>query len=106
NSVTITWGVNVSYSLVSFNGPVFSVVSGDPFGAIANVTGIPAGDVFFTLDGALAINWQGLGFSSGDQITVDFSAVPGRIVGAGFPGLVLAFGGALACYRRRKAVAA
>jgi hypothetical protein len=79
NSLTITHAHDISYLPTSFNGPTFSVVSGDPFDPIASVTGIPAGDVFFAPDGALAINWSALAFSVGDKITVDF-AVPGAAV--------------------------
>ena len=48
------------------------------------------GAVSLTNGGSVfSINWAGASFTEGETITVNFAAVPGPIVGAGLPGLVI-----------------
>jgi PEP-CTERM motif len=83
NSVTLTMAPapfsSVSYSPDPFNGPVFTVLSGNSF---ASVTGIRANNpdcipcnpiTAFVLGDSLYINWQGAGGGVGDTVHIDFT---------------------------------
>jgi hypothetical protein len=83
NSVTLTMATapltDVFYSADPFNGPVFTVLSGNSFGSITglvvnNPDCVPCNPITASLSGnSLFINWQGAGGEVGDTITVDFS---------------------------------
>jgi hypothetical protein len=73
-----------SWTADPFNGPQFTVLSGDLFGSVigihANLQCTPCSPVeAFVLGDTLFVNWQGGGGNTGDTITIDFapvSAVP------------------------------
>jgi PEP-CTERM motif len=77
DSLILTAESEVFYAVASFNGPVFSVVSGNPFAAITRVV-FPSrqGGSAFLSGGALYVNWAGDQFIKGDTVTVDFASVP------------------------------
>ena len=90
----------------AFNGPSFTDLTGS-FGTIASISGGPVGLASLTNGGSVfSINWAGVSFTQGQEIVVNFAPVPGPLVGAGLPGLVMAFGGLLAWRRRRNQAAA
>jgi hypothetical protein len=117
NSLTLTMApaplTSVSYTADPFNGPVFSIVSGNAFGSVTDVVTnlhcTPCDPVTaFVSGGSLYVDWAGAGGDVGDTITVDFtvagpvSAVPGPIAGGGVPGLIFAGGGLIAWWRRKR----
>jgi PEP-CTERM motif len=75
DDVIITQTSEVFYGAASFNGPVFSIVSGNPFTSITSVS-YPTGEPVsaFLSGGDLYINWEGTHLVAGDTVTVDFGS--------------------------------
>jgi len=109
---------------VPFNGAPSTVLfqisqGGGPFATVASYTTNPPGDAgvsnfvtsvtpFFLQTGLFSFRVidtvsaaAGNDFAI-DNLSIDAAAVPGPIVGAGFPGLLMALGGLVALARRRR----
>jgi hypothetical protein len=84
---------NASFSPDPFNGPVFTVLSGNSFGSVIGIhpslTCSPCAPITAYVSGdSLFINWQGAGANVGDTIELDFS-VGGPVAGVPEPSIWL-----------------
>jgi hypothetical protein len=71
SSVVFTFQQDTIWSPFPFNGPEFSVLSGNPFGNVVGVTSPEPVDAHVD-GGVLFVNWQGDSFKTGDTITIAF----------------------------------
>lgn len=95
---------NPQWNAASQNGPVFSVVSGSLFPAIANVFASQGSVSAFLLNDKLYVNLAGWSYHDGDTISVEFGASPVPLPAA-LPLLAAGLGamGFMGWRKRRKA---
>jgi hypothetical protein len=100
---------NPSWNTAEFNGPGFSVLSGNPFSAITSVTASNGQLVTAALTGgSLFVNWGGTSYNSGDTVSVTFDEGPAPVpLPAGLPLLAsaLLLGGFVARRKRHPSIA-
>jgi hypothetical protein len=95
---------SIPFSSATFNGLVFTVVLGSPFDPVASLAGIDLARVSEP-NGQLAINLEGLTLPGGSNIIINFAptgVTPIPAVGLPGMGMVLAGGGLLAWWRRKR----
>ena len=98
SSLVFTVLTPIAYNPGAFNGPEFTVLTGNPFGNVVSVSS-PAGQpvTAHVSGGVLFVNWQGDSFLANDTITITFdnNGVPEPSTWAmmliGFAGLGFAF---------------
>jgi len=83
--------INPTWTGTGQNGPVFSVVSGTAFTAIANVVASQGSVIAFLMSDKLYINLSGWSYQTGDTVRVDFAASPVPLPAA-FPLLAAGLG--------------
>jgi hypothetical protein len=102
NAVTFSFENQQSRTASTFNGPEFTVLSGDLFDPISNVVASGGQTVDASIvGGVLEVNWQGQTFARGDTVVVNFAAdVPEPSTWAM---MILGFAGlGLMAYRRKQ----
>jgi hypothetical protein len=107
---------SVFYSADPFNGPVFTVVSGNTFGSVTGIDAslhcVPCNPITASVSGdSLFVNWEGAGGDVGDTITLTFT-VAGHVGATPIPATLPLFAtglsglGLLGWRRKRKNAAA
>jgi hypothetical protein len=74
-ALTFTFLNAQTRSVGTFNGPEFTVLSGNPFGAINSVV-ISGGQTVNAsfVSGVLEVNWQGQAFAANDTVVINFAS--------------------------------
>ena len=103
-AVTFTWLNAASRTAAAFNGPEFTITSGNPFSAITNVVSVGHTVSASLVGGVLEVNWAGQTFAANDTVVVNFaSPVPELSTWAM---MILGFAGVgYMTYRRRETAA-
>jgi hypothetical protein len=96
-----TSGFSTQYINAAFNGPVFSVALGNPFGSIVSVSGLDLARVLLQ-GGELYLNFQGITFANDHVITVTLDNVAAVPVPAALPLFATGLAGLGWLARRKK----